>query len=78
MRIYYNKNTKKLLTEEEVDREIDNIMVDLCLQLLFEKFTDFEIWDMLKEDVKSDLYKQMKKEKIKEDYYYYRDWKKIK
>ena len=74
MRIYYNKNTKKLLTEEEVDREIDNTMVDLCLQLLFEKFTDFEIWDMLKEDVKSDLYKQIKKEMIKEDYYYYRDF----
>ena len=74
MRIYYNKNTKKLLTEEEVDREIDYIMVDLCLQLLFEKFTDFEIWDMLKEDVKSDLYEQMKKEMIKEDYYYYRDF----
>lgn len=74
MRIYYNKNTKELLTEEEVDREIDNRRVDLCLQLLFEKFTDFEIWDMLKEDVKSDLYKQIKKETIKEDYYYYRDF----
>ena len=74
MRIYYNKNTKELLTEEEVDREIDNTMVDLCLQLLFEKFTDFEIWDMLKEDVKSDLYEQIKKETIKEDYYYYRDF----
>lgn len=74
MRIYYNKNTKKLLTEEEVDREIDNTMVDWCLQLLFEKFTDFEIWDMLKEDVKSDLYEQIKKEMIKEDYYYYRDF----
>ena len=74
MRIYYNKNTKELLTEEEVDREIDNTMVDLCLQLLFEKFTDFEIWDMLKEDVKSDLYKQIEKETIKEDYYYYRDF----
>ena len=74
MRIYYNKNTKELLTEEEVDREIDNRMVDWCLQLLFDKFTDFEIWDMLKEDVKSDLYKQMKKEIIKEDYYYYRDF----
>ena len=74
MRIYYNKNTHKLLTEEEVDREIDNTMFDLCLQLLFEKFTDVEIWDMLKEDVKSDLYEQMKKEKIKEDYYYYRDF----
>ena len=74
MRIYYNKNTHELLTEEEVDREIDNTMVDLCLQLLFEKFTDFEIWDMLKEDVKSDLYEQVKKEMIKEDYYYYRDF----
>ena len=74
MRIYYNKNTHELLTEEEVDREIDNTMVDLCLQLLFENFTDFEIWDMLKEDVKSDLYEQMKKEMIKEDYYYYRDF----
>ena len=74
MRIYYNKNTKKLLTEEEVDREIDYIMVEWCLQLLFEKFTDVEIWDMLKEDVKSDLYEQMKKEMIKEDYYYYRDF----
>ena len=74
MRIYYNKNTKELLTEEEVDREIDNTMVEWCLQLLFEKFTDFEIWDMLKEDVKSDLYEQMKKEMIKEDYYYYRDF----
>lgn len=74
MRIYYNKNTKELLTEEEVDREIDNTRVDLCLQLLFEKFTDFEIWNMLKEDVKSDLYKQIKKETIKEDYYYYRDF----
>ena len=74
MRIYYNKNTKKLLTEEEVDREINNTMVDWCLQLLFEKFTDFEIWDMLKEDVKSDLYKQIEKETIKEDYYYYRDF----
>ena len=74
MRIYYNKNTKKLLTEEEVDREIDNTMVDLCLQLLFEKFTDYEIWDMLKEDIKSDLCEQMKKEVIKEDYYYYRDF----
>ena len=74
MRIYYNKNTKKLLTEEEVNGEIDNTMVDWCLQLLFEKFTDSEIWDMLKEDVKSDLYKQMKKEMIKEDYYYYRDF----
>ena len=74
MRIYYNKNTKELLTEEEVDREIDNTMVDLCLQLLFEKFNDVEIWDMLKEDVKSDLYEQIKKETIKEDYYYYRDF----
>ena len=74
MRIYYNKNTHELLTEEEVDREIDNIMVDLCLQLLFEKFTDFEIWDMLKEDVKSGLYEQIEKETIKEDYYYYRDF----
>lgn len=74
MRIYYNKNTKELLTEEEVDREIDNRMVDWCLQLLFEKFTDFEIWDMLKEDVKSDLYEQIEKEMIKEDYYYYRDF----
>ena len=74
MRIYYNKNTKELLTEEEVDREIDNAMVEWCLQLLFEKFTDVEIWDMLKEDVKSDLYEQMKKEMIKEDYYYYRDF----
>ena len=74
MRIYYNKNTHELLTEEEVDREIDNTMVEWCLQLLFEKFTDFEIWDMLKEDVKSDLYEQMKKEMIKEDYYYYRDF----
>ena len=74
MRIYYNKNTKELLTEEEVDREIDNTMVDWCLQLLFEKFTDFEIWDMLKEDVKSGLYKQIEKETIKEDYYYYRDF----
>ena len=74
MRIYYNKNTKELLTEEEVNKEIDNTMVDWCLQLLFEKFTDFEIWDMLKEDVKSDLYEQMKKEMIKEDYYYYRDF----
>ena len=74
MRRYYNKNTKELLTEEEVDREIDNTMVDLCLQLLFEKFTDFEIWDMLKEDVKSNLYEQIKKETIKEDYYYYRDF----
>lgn len=74
MRIYYNKNTKELLTEEEVDREIDDKMVDWCLQLLFEKFTDFEIWDMLKEDVKSDLYEQIKKEMIKEDYYYYRDF----
>ena len=74
MKIYYNKNTGELLTEDEVLEEIDHVTDDWCFQLLFERFTNSEIWDMLKEDVKSDLYEQVKKEMIKEDYYYYRDF----
>ena len=70
MRIYYNKNTHELLTEEEVDREIDNIINDRRFQVLFEKFSDSEIWDMLKEEVKTDLYVQIKEEILKKDYYY--------
>lgn len=70
MRIYYNKNSGELLTEEEVYEEIDNIMDDWRSEVLFERYTDSEIWDMLKEEVKIDLYEQMKDEILKEDYYY--------
>lgn len=70
MRIYYNKNTGELLTEEEVYEEIDETIDDWVFQILFERFTNSEIWNMLKEDVKSDLYEQAKEEILKEDYYY--------
>ena len=70
MRIYYNKNTGELLTEDEVYEEIDETIDDWVFQTLFERFTNSEIWDMLKEDVKLDLYEQAREEVIKEDYYY--------
>ena len=70
MRIYCNKNSGKLLTEGEVHKEIDNIINDRRFQVLFEKFSDSEIWDMLKEEVKTDLYVQIKEEILKKDYYY--------
>ena len=70
MRIYCNKNSGELLTEGEVHKEIDNIINDRRFQVLFEKFSDSEIWDMLKEEVKTDLYVQIKEEILKKDYYY--------
>lgn len=70
MRIYYNRNTGKLLTEEEVHKEIDNVIDDWRFQILLERFTTSEAWDMLKEDARADLDKQVIQEILKEDYYY--------
>lgn len=70
MRIYYNKNTEELLTEDEAYEEIDNTIYGWRFKILLKRYTDSEIWDMLKEDIQLKLYEEMKDEILKEDYYY--------